>query len=247
MLIKKIAIHLAVLAAMSAVTAVQAEVYVATVTRVLDGDTVYIDAGDRKHVRIRLKGVDAPEKDQTKGDLAKEVLTQMVLGKEVLVNSFGKDKYGREVAQIGCDGQDAGAEMLSLGLVWAYRSFLGDLDDDWREEYLKREDRAKHFRLGIWEDSDPIPPWTWRKMARDKDRGTKFHESDQISVTVGQAASLVSLRFSELTAALRGNQADDEAQYDDEAPQKKSFMAALSGLGEAVSQLIAAALTLRWF
>jgi endonuclease YncB( thermonuclease family) len=87
------------------------------VVGVSDGDTITVlDAGQRQH-KIRLDGIDAPESNQDWGSRAKQSLSDLVFGKTVTVISAKRDRYGRIVGRVLCDGKSANIEQL-YGVVW---------------------------------------------------------------------------------------------------------------------------------
>ena len=91
------------------------------VVGVSDGDTLTVlDPGNVQH-RIRLKGIDAPEKGQPYGQAAKKRLSDLAFGQSVTVETSGRpDKYGREVGTVYANGRDVNAEMVSSEYAWAY-------------------------------------------------------------------------------------------------------------------------------
>lgn len=141
---------------------VNAETITGKVVGVLDGDTVEVlDATNTPH-RIRLAGIDAPEKAQPFGNRAKKRLLELVGGQTVEVESNKVDQYGRTVGKLICDGQDANLAMVKSGLAWWYREYAREQSEADRGLYEAAETAAKAERLGLWSDPNPIPPWDWR-------------------------------------------------------------------------------------
>src|SRR5215831_6428279 len=132
------------------------------VVSVLDGDTIEILLSNRAQ-RIRLHGIDCPEKGQAYGTRAKQAASALVFGKEVTLKTHGKDKYGRTMADVYLpDGTNVNHELVKQGWCWWYRKYApGNVI----LEELER--RARGTGLGIWADSAPIPPWEWRKARRE--------------------------------------------------------------------------------
>ncbi len=125
--------------------------------RVIDGDTLDI-AGQR----IRLHGIDTPEKNQTCqiegmpwacGIAAWGELVQLLAGKDVSCETRDTDRYGRAVAVCSADGQDINAAMVAQGWALAYRQFSDD--------YVGQEGKAREAGLGMWQGRF-VPPWDWR-------------------------------------------------------------------------------------
>jgi endonuclease YncB( thermonuclease family) len=151
------------------------EKWTGKVVGVSDGDTITV-LRDKSPIKIRLHGVDAPEKAQPFGEKAKQFTSGLVFGKQVEVEVMAKDKYGRTVARIhvttreGIDHYDDGThapvdvtrclneELLKAGLGWWYRQYS---PKDKRLEQLEAE--AKQGKRGLWADASPTPPWDWRR------------------------------------------------------------------------------------
>lgn len=131
--------------------------FFAKVIAVLDGDTVLIKRGNGLK-KIRLAGIDAPEKAQTFGETSRCSLADMVLGKQVKVVSDAIDQYGRMVARLGVDGLDVNAEQLRRGMAWEYSRFHND------RAMLALQEEARRAPRGLWALNDPMPPWEWRKL-----------------------------------------------------------------------------------
>jgi micrococcal nuclease len=129
-------------------------------------DTVYVlDAAHEQH-KIRLAGIDAPERKQPFGKKAKDHLAGLVSGRDALVEWNKHDRYGRIVGKIVFDGQDVDLDMVRDGYAWWYRKYAGEQNAGDRVLYEAAEDQAKVERRGLWIDPDPVPPWEWRKRQR---------------------------------------------------------------------------------
>ena len=131
--------------------------FTAKVIAVLDGDTVLVKRA-KGLVKIRLVGIDAPEKLQTFGETSKHSLSDMVMGKQVTIKSQAIDKYGRMVASINVNGLDVNAEQIRRGMAWENSNFHSD------KKLLALQEEAKQEPRGLWALSDPMPPWDWRKQ-----------------------------------------------------------------------------------
>jgi endonuclease YncB( thermonuclease family) len=145
------------------------------VVGISDGDTVTVlDALHAQH-RIRLTGIDAPEKAQPYGDASKRHLSNMVFGEVVTVEYEKHDRYGRIVGKIMKNGHDASLEQLRAGLAWHYKQYQREQSRADRNAYAEFEHEAQQAHAGLWRDRAPVPPWTWRleQRARHKiKRGT---------------------------------------------------------------------------
>ena len=131
------------------------------VVSVLDGDTIEV-LHKKRAERTRLSGIDCPEKGQPFGEKAKQAASALVFGKEVTVQTHGKDKYGRTLADVLLpDGKNVNHTLVKDGWCWWYRKYaLGDTT-------LERlETEAREAQRGLWADPHPVPPWEWRKRNR---------------------------------------------------------------------------------
>jgi len=136
------------------------------VKAVHDGDTVVLVGRGTGRVTVRLYGVDAPETrkpdspGQPFGSQAKRVLMFKVLGKEVTAEVQDRDQYGRTVGVLKLAGRDINAEMVTEGMAWAYRQFLGG---PYASRYIQLEEQARRQHRGLWRDPNPLPPWAFRR------------------------------------------------------------------------------------
>ena len=136
------------------------------VVGVADGDTITV-LRDKEQVRIRLYGIDTPERGQAFGKKAKQFTSKMVFGKVVEVHRMDTDRYGRTVALVSLDKQILNKELVKAGLAWVYDRYCSEpICESWRNFQL----RAKIDKRGLWADSNPIPPWEFR---RQKKKGGK--------------------------------------------------------------------------
>lgn len=138
------------------------------VVGVSDGDTVTVLDSTNTQFKIRLMGIDAPEKKQAFGNKSKESLSNLVFNKQVTVEYRKKDKYGRTVGKIIVDGIDANLEQIKAGLAWHYKKYRLEQSMDDRTIYAQAEDQARLEKRGLWVDVEPTPPWDWRKKQKKK-------------------------------------------------------------------------------
>jgi endonuclease YncB( thermonuclease family) len=135
------------------------------VVAVLDGDTIDV-MHDGAAVRVRLAGVDCPERRQAWGQKAKERTSELVFGKRVSVNTEKADRFGRALASVTQpDGNILNETLLREGLAWWYRRY----SDDRRLEALETE--ARNAKVGLWSDPNPTAPWEMRHRPRGKRPG----------------------------------------------------------------------------
>lgn len=149
------------------------DVIVGIVVSVADGDTITV-IGNKTQYRIRLFGIDAPERHQDFSNRARQFLADMVFGKQVRVIRQDIDRYGRIVGIVYVVDVCINEEMVRNGLVWVYRYYcIISLCEDW----LRLELQAKEGKIGLWFDADPVPPWEYRRTIRS--RGSNASGSDK--------------------------------------------------------------------
>ena len=136
------------------------------VVSVTDGDTITVLDENRKQHKIRLGGIDAPERSQPFGQKSKAHLASLVFGRTVEVESNKKDRYQRTVGKVTINGQDANLAMIVAGYAWHYKKYQNEQPLGDRHLYTSAEQDAREARIGLWRDPHPIPPWEWRKGAR---------------------------------------------------------------------------------
>ena len=133
------------------------------VIAVADGDTITVLTQDRQQIKIRLYGIDCPEKGQAFGNRAKQATAGAVHGKNVTVLPLDTDRYGRTVAVVLMPGGESLNEHLVRdGFAWVYTKFCKR--EKICEPLRKLEKAASGQMLGLWADKNPVPPWAWRKL-----------------------------------------------------------------------------------
>jgi micrococcal nuclease len=137
--------------------------YSGRVVSVLDGDTIEV-FHQGKAERIRLAGIDCPEKGQAFGKVAKWATSSLVFGRTVTVQGHDTDKYKRVVAEVVLvDGTNVTQKLVEDGWCWWYQKYA---PDDSVIEASEAE--AREGRRGIWALPNPVPPWGWRKSRHGK-------------------------------------------------------------------------------
>jgi len=129
---------------------------------VADGDTLKLLDAQRREWRIRLGGVDAPERGQPFGGTSKRHLAGLVFSRQVQARCGKVDRYGREVCQVLVDGVDVGLAQIEAGMAWYYGRYGAELPADRRGRYEAAQTAAKAERRGLWADAQPRAPWDWR-------------------------------------------------------------------------------------
>lgn len=136
------------------------------VVGVADGDTLTARCGkpgSYQQVKVRLAGIDAPERKQSFGSVSRQHLSALCFKQQATLTTRSKDRYGRTVANVKCKGKDAGSEQVRAGLAWVYDAYAKK-----HKHLYPIQSAAKARGIGLWADSDPVPPWKWRKVAKVK-------------------------------------------------------------------------------
>jgi endonuclease YncB( thermonuclease family) len=142
-----------------------AEQFTGMVVGISDGDTLKV-LREGKAVKVRLYGVDAPEKAQAFGTKAQQLTATLAFQKQVTVHIHTTDQYGRLVGEVLLpDGRSLNQELVQAGMAWWYRSYA---PNDTMLAQLEAEARAA--KQGLWADAHPVPPWQWRKGERQPAR-----------------------------------------------------------------------------
>ena len=148
--------------------AAHAETVTGRVVGVADGDTITVLDANKVQHKIRLAGIDAPEKKQPFGDRSKESLSELAYDKTVTVETDKRDKYGRQVGKVLVNGQDVNLVQVERGMAWFYRQYQREQSPNDRRLYEAAEDAAKVAKLGLWRDAEPVPPWEFRQLSKKK-------------------------------------------------------------------------------
>lgn len=132
------------------------------VVGVADGDTITVLTANKQQIKVRLYGIDCPEKRQAYGDRARDFVGSAVFGRDVRVEVLGRDRYGRTLGIVfGPDGRILNRELLVGGLAWVYKKYCKRPEcAQWSDD----EAAARSARRGLWKQENPLPPWQWRKI-----------------------------------------------------------------------------------
>lgn len=137
------------------------------VVAIADGDTITVLDANRVQHKIRLAGIDAPERRQPFGQRAKEFLSSLLSGQDVVeVETEKRDRYGRSVGKVYADRRDVNLAMVVAGFAWHYKKYQTEQSASDRLLYMAAEEDARARAIGLWGDARPIAPWDWRSGAR---------------------------------------------------------------------------------
>lgn len=132
------------------------------VISILDGDTYDILVEGNRTIRVRMEGIDAPEKGMPFYRVAKNYLGNLCFNKNVRLEVTGKDNHGRTLAfSYLDDGKELSHEMIQAGLAWHFKKYSTD------SVLSNLEIEARNNKLGLWVDKNPMPPWENRRLHRD--------------------------------------------------------------------------------
>ncbi len=127
------------------------------VVEIVDGDTIGV-MHEGRAVRLRLYGIDAPERRQAYGRVAQNYLGELIFKQTVRVVVRDHDRYGRQVAEVYLNGQSVNQEMVHAGLAWWFRRYAP------RDTVLRDlEEQAREAGRGLWADPDATAPWNFRR------------------------------------------------------------------------------------
>ena len=130
------------------------------VIKVADGDTITILTDSKEQVKIRLFGIDAPEKKQAYGEKSREFLSSLIAGKIVNIKEKHTDRYGRTVGVVYYNNTDINKKMVENGYAWAYTRYSKDS--------VSEHNKARASKFGLWADPNPIEPQDFRRASRKK-------------------------------------------------------------------------------
>lgn len=147
------------------VSAIAAE-WQGTVVGVADGDTLTLLDSSKTQHRIRLDGIDAPERAQPYGQRARQSLAALAQGRTARADCPKIDRYGRAVCRVIVGGVDVGLEQIRRGYAWHYVRYAPEQRVSDRGRYARAESDARLEHAGLWSYSDPVPPWDYRRVAR---------------------------------------------------------------------------------
>ena len=139
-------------------TSAVAQRFPVKVVGISDGDTFTVVNCDNLQLKIRIHGIDAPEKSQAYGNQSKKYLSSLIFGKNIEIDVQSQEKWGRFVAKVFTpDGRDVALLMLQGGMAWHYTKY------DKTPAYENAQNAAKSAHKGLWGDKNPVAPWVFRR------------------------------------------------------------------------------------
>jgi endonuclease YncB( thermonuclease family) len=144
------------------------------VVSIADGDSFTLLVDDVQY-RVRLSGIDTPERGQPYATAARNALSDLIFRKQVRVESRKTDRYGRIIGRVWvqppdcsrcAETLDVSLALLTTGMAWWYRFYADEQPEEERGQYEFAEFEAKAKGAGLWRDESPVPPWDWRAAKR---------------------------------------------------------------------------------
>jgi len=149
--------------------------FVGRVRSVSDGDNIVVEDADKQRNKVRLSGIDAPERDGQQGygrpfaQRSRQNLSKLVYRGTVRVQWRTYDGFGRMIGRVWLGEVDAGLHQVCAGYAWVYREFVAEFTPDELQAYLDCEQTARAERRRLWRDSNPVASWEWRRSPRRKE------------------------------------------------------------------------------
>ena len=142
-----------------------AQAWEGKVVGVTDGDTITV-LQEKNPIKVRLYGIDCPEKRQAFGTRAKQFTSDLVFGKVVDVETVDVDRYRRTVGIVSLPGGTVvNQEIVRAGYAWVYARYCKKpICLEWK----RLEGEAEVAKQGLWKDENPVAPWEWRREQRNK-------------------------------------------------------------------------------
>lgn len=133
------------------------------ISKVVDGDTYHIRLENNTKLKIRMEGIDAPEKGMPFYNESKQFLVKITSGKKIRFVQSSKDQYGRIIAKTYLENnKELGEEMIKNGMAWHFKKYSKDTN------LARLEISAKINRFGIWGVDNPLSPWEFRRLKKRK-------------------------------------------------------------------------------
>ena len=136
------------------------------VVGVADGDTITV-LQDSKQYKIRLYGIDTPEKKQGFGQKAKKFTSDMVFRQQVKIVAYDTDRYGRTVGMVYIGKKCLNEELIKNGYAWVYKKYCSE---SFCNRWLQLERKARVNKLGLWTYDNPVAPWEFRRGKSNKSK-----------------------------------------------------------------------------
>jgi endonuclease YncB( thermonuclease family) len=138
------------------------KIFTGKVIKIVDGDTFDVLINNNSTIRIRMNGIDCPERKQDYYQVCKDALAKFIFSKNVQLVAHGKDRYQRTIADVFYKNENINVAMIENGFAWHYKKYSSN------ERMAKAEQNARIKRTGLWKMKDPMAPWDFRKLSKTK-------------------------------------------------------------------------------
>ena len=128
--------------------------------KIVDGDTFDLLTDDTVKIRIRLNGIDCPERKQDYYQVCKDALSQYIFGKNVTLIPHRKDRWKRIIATIYLNNESINLKMVKNGYAWHFKKYSKD------NTLARAEEEARKQKIGLWKMAEPVAPWNYRKPVK---------------------------------------------------------------------------------
>lgn len=128
------------------------------VVSITDGDTLTLQLG-RQHVTLRIAAIDAPDRFQAWGDRSRTNLSRLTINRTVTANCSRVERQGSPVCSVSVNGVDLGLQQIKDGMAWWDRKGANMQSAESQSAYAHAELMAKLRRTGLWNETNPVPPW----------------------------------------------------------------------------------------
>ena len=135
------------------------------VVSVVDGDTLSLLAEGRQYA-IRIAGIDAPERHQAWNEQSKLNLSRLSLNQTAVADCPRIDPHRTMVCKLTVKAVDMGLEQVKDGMAWWAKDLARDLSPEDQSACQSAQLMAQLMRRGLWRETNPIPPWAFRKQGR---------------------------------------------------------------------------------
>lgn len=133
------------------------------VVSISDGDTITVLDSDNHQHKVRIAGIDAPERHQPFGEKSRASMGALAFHQEARLDCRKQDRYRRDVCTVFIEAKDIGLEQVTRGMAWWYRAYAKEQTQQQRQDYEVAEFQAQSRRAGLWAEKNPVPPWEWRR------------------------------------------------------------------------------------
>jgi endonuclease YncB( thermonuclease family) len=130
------------------------------VVRIIDGDTFDLLTQDSVKYRIRLNGIDCPERKQDYYQVCKDALSRYIFSKNVVLTTHGTDRWKRIIADVYVNDTFINYQMVRNGYAWHFKKYSKN------KTLARAEEEAKKEQIGLWKLNEPVAPWKYRKPVK---------------------------------------------------------------------------------